>query len=267
MILWLAVTTCSPCEVEAGPRTRAQSAPQGEYGADLGLLQKHYFAAQEPRESNYFIDLWSDQDLRAFAFACGLTNNHALFINSHGTGLATAHGTEYAFYPHASLLQPKEKTYYYSVADMARLLGPKAKGIHNLVLAGCNTTGAFDAGALRKYFINATNVVHMAAGEPGYQSMFRQVLTSHSSKIKPIYESCVKNRSGELEYVLSDSPSPKATRLSPYIAELFRPGETAAFRSQIAGREMLTPEQASRFNFASLTPAPNPANSGRQGHR
>jgi hypothetical protein len=254
-------------EVAAAPQPALSPEARGEYGADLGLLKTHYSPPQQRHESNYFIDLWSDQDLRMFALACGMTNNHALFINSHGTGLATAHGIEYVLYPHASLLQPKEKICYYSAADMARLLGADANRIHNLVLASCNTSGAFDARALRKYFVNATNVIHMAAGEPGYQSMFRQVFTSHSSKIKPMYESCVKNKSGELEYILGDCPSPKATRLSPYMAELFRPGEMAAFRTQIAGRELLAPAQASLFNFASLTPTPNPAISARQGRR
>src|SRR5262245_7648992 len=73
----------------AGPIAPPAQPPRGEFGADLSLLQKHYLPPRHPEESNYFVDLWSDQDLKAFAVSCGIINNHALFVNSHGTGLAT----------------------------------------------------------------------------------------------------------------------------------------------------------------------------------
>src|SRR5580765_1736410 len=85
----------------------------GDFGFSLDTLRKHYAAPEKPGESNYFIDLWAEQNLKILAYECKLTNNHALFINSHGGGVARTHGTRYAFYPHQSLLGPKEKAPYF----------------------------------------------------------------------------------------------------------------------------------------------------------
>jgi len=223
------------------PCVRADS---GEFGSPLGFLRQHYSPPQAPGESNYFIDLWASQELRTLVMACNLTNNHALFVNSHGKSLATRRGTQYAFYPHQSLLGSKEAAPPYSAADLARVLGAEsAGGIHNLILSGCNLEGAFSPQELRKCFVNATNIVHMAAGELGYQSMFRQLLISPSWKIEPIYETSAKNRSGKVEYFTGHAPSAKATKLSPYIAESFEAGAINPFRTQRAGREILSPLQ------------------------
>jgi len=225
-------------------RSTCAASDSGEFGAPLDFLRQHYSAPQGPGESNYFIDLWSNQELRSLVMACKLTNNHALFVNSHGKSLATRRGTQYAFYPHQSLLGAKAAAPPYSAADLARVLGAEnASGIHNLILAGCNVEGAFSSQEFRKYFVNATNIVHMAAGELGYQSMFRQLLTSPSWNIEPIYETCAKNRSGRLEYYTGHAPSAKATKLSPYVAELFEAGAIDPFRTQRAGREILSPAE------------------------
>ncbi len=223
-------------------RKTCAPADSGEFGSPLDFLRQHYSAPQGPGESNYFIDLWANQELRSWATACKLTNNHALFVNSHGKSLATRRGTQYAFYPHQSLLGAKEAAHPYSAADLARVLGVEtASGIHNLILSGCNIEGAFSSQEFRKYFVNATNIIHMAAGELGYQSMFRQLLTSPSGNIEPVYETCAKTRSGRLEYFTAHAPSAKATKLTPYIAELFEPGALNPFRTQRAGREILSP--------------------------
>src|SRR5262249_19328742 len=149
---------------------------------------------------------------------------------------------------HQSLLRGKEAAPPYSAADLARVLGPeRAATIDNLILSGCNAEGAFSSQELRKYFVNATNIVHMASGELGYQSMFRQVMTNPSWKIEPVYETCAKNRAGRLEYFTGYEPSPKATKLSPYLAELFEPGAVNPFRTQRAGRELLAPSQSSLY--------------------
>ena len=222
------------------------AAGQGEFGSSLGFLRKHYFPARSPGEGNYILDLWAEQSLRQFIVSCGLTNNHALFINSHGKSMATQQGTRYACYAHPSILAPNEKAAPYSVADIALLIGPRdAAQIHNVLVSSCNSEGAFSTKEVRKYFCNATNIIHMPAGELGYQSMFRQILTTPSCNIKAVYETVSRNSSGKLEYFVANDPSPKATRLSPYIAELFEPGKAMPFKTQIAGREILAPENPS----------------------
>jgi len=228
------------------PKSTRASADQGEFGSPITFLRQHYSPPQAPGESNHFIDLWADQDLRKLVIEYKLTNNHALFVNAHGKGLATRRGTLYALYPHQSLLRAKENAPAYSAADLARVVGAENAGaIHILVFSGCNVEGAFSSQELRKYFINATNIIHMASGELGYQSMFRQLLTTPSWNIQPVYETCTKGRSGKLEYYTGYSPSEKATRLGPYVAELFEPGAIDPFQTQRAGREILCPMQPS----------------------
>src|SRR5205814_8400656 len=63
---------------------------------DLSLLKQHYSRPKCGRESNYVIDLWEGQNLRALAQMNGLTNNHALLINCHGRRTETGN---YALYP------------------------------------------------------------------------------------------------------------------------------------------------------------------------
>ena len=215
---------------------------QGEFGADLEFLQQHYNPPRAPGESNHFIDLWEGQTLRSLASACNLTNNHALFVNSHGGRIRTARGWQYAWYPHRTLLST-EKTSNFSAADLAHIVGPSsAPQIHNIILSGCNAEGAFKCNDLRKYFVNATNIVHMPAGQLGYQSMFLQVLTNPSAVIQPLYETRTRDSQGKATYYLGRTFSLKATRLSPYVAELFNPGQNRPFRTQIAGRELLASE-------------------------
>ena len=224
--------------------TAVESA-HGEYGFGLDFLRKRYSPPQ-PGENNHVIDLWAEQSLSAFARECNLTNNHALFINSHGGGLATARGTRYSYYPHQSLLRAGEKTPQFSEADMAAVLGAdSAATIHNILISGCNADGSFNSGELRKYFVNATNIVHLSAGKFGYQPMFRQILASHSSNIQPLYQTCAKNAAGKLEFFMGKNPAPNSTRLAPYVAELFKPGASTPFKMQVAGRELLAPFQPS----------------------
>jgi hypothetical protein len=237
LALPLVLLALPPLPTDAANETKA--AAKGVFGSPLELLVKHYTPPKNPEESNHFIDLWADQDLRAFALASHLTNNHALFINSHGKSLTTRQGAQYAFYPHASLVARHRKAPAFGVADVALVLGSAAEQIHNVILSGCNTEGAFSAQEVRRYFVNATNITHMPGGEMGYQTMFRQALTCNSWTINPVYEQRAKTASGQVEYVLESNPSPQATKMSPYIAELFAPGEVVPFRTQLAGRELL----------------------------
>jgi hypothetical protein len=124
------------------------------------------------------------------------------------------------------------------------VLGAAGAGtVHNLIFSGCNAEGAFSSKELRRYFVNATNIVHMASGELGYQSMFRQLLSTPSWNIQPAYETCARGRSGKLEYFTGPASTPKATRLNPYIADLFEAGATRPYRTQTAGRELLAPSR------------------------
>lgn len=220
---------------------------QGEFGGDLNYLQKFYTTPRTPGESNHYIDMWAGQKIREKITAGGLTNNHALFVNSHGKRILTEAGPCYAIYPYESLVPCGEEIPYYSPADLARIVGPvHAPKIHNILIAGCNAEGSFKPAEFRKYFVNATNVTYVVGGELGYQPMFLQAALSHSSNIRPLYETSRTNDLGELEYHLGKTPAPKATRLSPYIAALFRRGAVKPFKTQIAGREILQPPPASK---------------------
>lgn len=215
---------------------------RGQYGSDLSCLAKFYTPPQDPGESNHYIDMWTGQKTRNLALASGLTNNHALIINSHGKGLFHGLGNHHAYYPHHDLLKPNQNVPYFSAQDLARVLGPDNAGqIHNIVIAGCDRDKSFSPKELRKYFVNATNITHTMAGELGYQTMFLQTLLTDSANIEPLYESARKNSQGEVEYHLEKSPARNAVKLSPYVADLFRPGETKPFRTQVAGRELLEP--------------------------
>ncbi len=241
----LAATSRTAALRTGSPTPPAAPTPaRGALGSDLDFLRAHCAGPKEPGESNCFIDLWAEQNLRKLALESRLTNNHALFINSHGLGVLTARGMQYAYQPHQSLLHPGEKPPFFSGADLAKVLGPaNVANIHNVLISGCNADASFDAKELRRCFVNATNFVHMPAGKFGYQSMFFQVLTRESSQIKPLYETAAKNQSGQTEFFLENTPSSKATQLSPYIADLFKPGAYVPFKTQLAGRELLVPGQ------------------------
>jgi hypothetical protein len=216
-------------------------AAHGEFGGDVDFLRKHS-SGPRPGESNYYIDLWAEQNLRKLVRETGLTNNRALFVNSHGLGVLTGRGLQYAYQPHQSLLGPADKMPHFSAADLARVLGPVcAERIHNIVISGCNADDSFNPRELRKYFVNATNIIHMSGGKYGYQSMYFQLLTKDSSQNKPLYEIAARNRAGQLEFFLERTPTSHATVLSPYTAELFRPAALDPYKIQIAGREILLP--------------------------
>ena len=73
--------------------------------------------------------------------------------------------------------------------DLAAAVGSgNVSNIHNLVLAACNAEGALNTRELRKFFPNATNIVHCVAGELGYQPMFLQAILNYSWTINPVYE-------------------------------------------------------------------------------
>jgi hypothetical protein len=229
------LTTAENTETEPAPIPDLPEA-YGEFGTCLRVLTRAHLAPQGPGESNHCLDLWTGGGLHGLLRAAGLTNNHALFINSHGEEV----NGRYALYPHAKVAPPGARTPHFSAADVARVLGPEAAAqVHNVLIAGCNAEGAFRAEEFRRSFPNATNVTHTAAGELGYQPMFQQALLSRSSEVETLYESARRNKSGGVEYTLSNKASKGAKKFSPYVAELFRPGEMKPYRTQVAGRELL----------------------------
>lgn len=195
-------------------------------------LHKHFVGPAAKGESNYYLDLWEPPKMRVIAPGGGLTNNHALFINSHGKGIKTKDGIRYAFYPHEAVGKG-----HCFIEDIAALIGPdNIPNIHNVVISGCNTDSSFSAKDVRKHFPNATNIIHSAPGQAGYQEMLFQVLLSDSSQIETLYQS----RAGDDDFEITNHPVPGCKKLSPYVATLFRPGQPEPYRKQKAGRELLT---------------------------
>jgi hypothetical protein len=140
-------------------------------------------------------------------------------------------------------LSPDARPARYSAADLAGYLGPEtARDIQVVFLTGCNDHGALDVDEWRAAFPNVLHIIHAAAGDVGYQPMLLQVLFSPSAAIQPLFETAERDENGDCEYFLTSRPSPKATRMAPYIVESFRPGETTPHRRQIAGREFLQPQ-------------------------
>jgi hypothetical protein len=240
----LVLSVCDPTKAEtiSNLTCSCSTSMRGEFGSDLGYLAKFYTPPQEPGESNHYIDLWAGRNIRTLAIAAGLTNNHALFVNSHGKSVLTGRGIRFAFYPHERLLGPDEKAPHFSSGDLARILGSANAGtIHNILIAGCDSDGAFRSDELRRHFVHATNITHVASGALGYQEMFLQAFVAHSANIKPVYETTSTDAAGHWVYHLGNCPLPHAKKLSPYVSDLFRPGEKEPFRRQVAGREILVP--------------------------
>ncbi len=223
---------------------------RGQHGADLRLLRTFYAAPKSDLESNHTFDLWETNGLTSFVRAHGLTNNHALIIDSHGTDYFTWGGTQYVFKPNTRLLPAKAEVPIYSIRDFARVMGPAAAAsIHNIVIAGCNQEGALKVSEFRRHFVNATNVTYMAAGHLAYKPSFYQALTRHSDDIEPLYGHQLSGTDGVARMEISRRPAPDSVQLGDYVAELFRPGEAAPYRRQRAGRELLDP------GFRSARPA------------
>jgi len=229
----------------------------GDFGSDLAQLRAVY-SAPKNTHGNYVFDMWGGQTLATVLANVGLTNNNALIINSHAKGIQTANGVRHAYYPHVDVSK-SAATPYFSALDIASVIGSQNLArIHNIVLAGCNREGSFDAAELRKAFPWATNIVHMTAGEAGYQPMLLQVFVTESKNIRPLYQISRKTSAGQTQFDIVREPVPEATRLGTYVAELFEPGAKQPFRVQIAGRELLDPKSATSNNPLSTSVAQGP---------
>lgn len=225
----------------------SQADQPGEYGGNLNFLRRYWVAPQTEGESNHYLDLWNPGTLAALARVNGLTNNHALFVDSHGKAWAPKRSLRsYAIYPHQSLVAPHEKTPHFSPGDLAELLGPEqAAQIHNIVLAGCNEEGQLRPQEFRRHFVNATNITYMTPGELAFKPMFYQAIVLPSSEIKPLYGRVRRTTSGRVESETSATPARGTKPLGTYIADLYVPGAAGPFATRKAGRELLdTPRSA-----------------------
>jgi hypothetical protein len=202
------------------------------FSAIAADLQPHLVGPRVKGESNFYLDLWQPPKMRIIAPGSGLTNNHALFINSHGKGVKTKAGVRYAFYPHEEIGNGE-----FLIEDIAAAVGAEnVPQIHNVIISGCNTDSSFNAREIRQHFPNATNIIHSAAGQAGYQEMLFQLLLANSPEIETLYQS----RAGDDEFEITNRPVRGCKKMAPYVATLFRPNQPEPYRTQKAGRELLT---------------------------
>jgi hypothetical protein len=237
-LLWAETTTSGNERPLAAPRCKPE---RGEFGGDLHFLRRYYSPPRAEGESNHYFDLWNGTTLPVLAKTHGLTNNRTLFIDSHGCGDKVLSRNRYAYYPHRTLLAQNQTLPYYSARDLALVLGQSVSEIHNIFVGGCNTEGNFDPLELRKYFTNATNIVHAAEGQDSFRSMFFAAIVNPSSANRPLYAIPGKTRDGHPAFHLQEKWTATAIKADPYVACLFRQGEAQPFRIQVAGRELLEP--------------------------
>ncbi len=215
---------------------------RGEFGGELQFLKRFHLGPQVPGESNHYLDMWNPGGVRTLTKYHGLTNNHALFVDSHGKAAYGWHGARYGFYPHKSVLRPGEQMPGYSAQDLATVLGPEhAASIHNIVLAGCNEEGRLRSAEFRRHFANATNITFMLPGKLAYKPMFYQAITEPSSEIRPLYGKVMFSTADRTESSISNTPGEGTEPLGFFVANLFLPGATKPYRTQPAGRELLDP--------------------------
>lgn len=233
----LFVSGCTTPQVVASREVGGSLPQKGEYGGDLNILREFTSGPANPKESNYFIDLWDNGQLKDYARQHGLTNNNALFVISHGGGIQTVAGPRYAYFPEKKGSATSVKTLF-SARDLARVLGSeRVANIHNLVIAGCNFDNTFSAAELRLLFPNATNVVHSLPGKNAHETLFRHALIYASRDVQTLYLQPDHFNPG----LFDDKWREK--KVQPYVAELFLPGALWPYKIQTAGRELL--EQAS----------------------
>lgn len=229
----------------------------GDFKGQLDFLRRHHTGPQAEGENNHFIDLWSPSGLAATVRAGGLTNNHALFVDSHGRAGFGWSGGRYGIYPHQDLIPPGQKSPAYSAKDIAAVLGPEAaRSIHNILLAGCNAEGRLRSQEFRRYFVNATNITYMTPGKLAFKPMFIQAITLPSSEIRPLHARIREVSTSRIEARISSVAWEGSEPLGTYLADLYQPGGRKPFRTQTAGRELL--ESIPSTSQASLRPPSGP---------
>jgi hypothetical protein len=245
----LFMSGCAARHASAPWEATAMPPQTGEYGANLNILREFTTGPAGPRESNYFVDLWDNGELKNYARQHGLTNNHALFVISHGGGIETVKGPRYAYYPEVKGGPGKQ---LFSARDLARVLGPeKVASIHNLVIAGCNPDNTFSSAEIRPLFPNATNVVHSLPGKNAHETLFRHALIYPSRDVQTLYMQPDDFHPGMFDEKWRER------KVKPYVAELFMPGALWPYRIQTAGRELLehSAEYAAHAGISNDNPA------------
>ncbi len=221
---------------------RSVVADKGEYGGDLKFLKSFHVPPAVEGESNHYFDLWSPGALPALARTHGLTNNHALFVDSHGRAGFLWHGNGYGFFPRRNLVRESEEVPTYSAKDLATVLGPEYTArIHNIVLAGCNAEGRLRSREFRRHFVNATNITYMTPGKLAFKPMYYQAITLPSSEIRPLYGKLRTTASKRVESSINVTAFEGSEKLGAYVADLYLPKARKPFCTQQAGRELLQP--------------------------
>jgi len=186
------------------------------------------------------MDMWAGRNMEQILRLNGLTNNHALFINSHGKGGQGPLRTRFGFYPHTEVLKGNGESPVYSVRDLATVLGPEsAAAIRNVYLSACDVESCFSASEIKHFFKNVTAVAHTPKGEAGYQPMFYEAIVNPSWEIQPLYETRVHTLIGKSAFEVGVERIAGARKLNVYVAELFLPTAKKPYGQRVAGRELL----------------------------
>jgi len=181
--------------------------PQILFGANKKeLLASH---TEKFGPSDYYIDLWCQGNVLDCIKAHGLTNKHALYVDSHGISSFSY----FVIRPDNRVTKGKTPPWY-RVKDIAKSLGTNTTNIHNVYFAACNTGNTFDLDEVRQCFPNATNIVHMPGKWEGHEDFFIQSMCGHPE----------------------DKPRGK---FRPYWAELYLPGGKKPYCTMIANKSLL----------------------------
>lgn len=181
--------------------------PQMLMAANKADLLKSRTQAFGP--SDYYIDLWGSDDTLNAIKENGLTNKHALYVDSHGIDSFSY----FVIRPDDSILNGKTAPWF-RVKDIAKVLGTNTTNIHNVYFAACNVGGAFDSLEVKKFFPNATNIVHVPRRWKGNDEFFVQAITGFPK----------------------DIPNGNCR---PLWAELYLPNSSKPYRTVIANRSLL----------------------------
>src|SRR6185436_4672315 len=103
--------------------------------------------------TDFYIDLWGT-GLMAEIQQAGLTNKHALYVDSHSLA-------SFGYNVYRPSDRCSKRHFWYRMRDFAVTLGPATNSLHNIYLSGCNTDNQFSLQEVKQYFPCATNIVHV----------------------------------------------------------------------------------------------------------
>lgn len=177
----------------------------------LAVNKKELLASRTEKfgPSDYYIDLWGADNILAHIKEHGLTNKHALYVDSHGLDSFSY----FVIRPDNRVTNGKTPPWY-RIKDIANSIGNDRTNIHNLYFAACNTGNAFDLDEVRKHFPNATNIVHMPGKWKGRTDFF-------------------------LDSIIGFPKDIPDGRYRAYWAELYMPGGKKPYRTVVANTSLL----------------------------